>query len=235
MNFHHRGAIGDILYALPTIIAFGGGSIYTDFKKIYFFAKPLMDLQPYIKEFVLWESKPFEKIDINLDAFRIVASKAILSEQIKHLAVSHAETFKVDIDLTKPWLEGVEPNYQADIILGWTPRYHDKKEIDYNLLKPYANRILCVGKGRDIRGFKEETGLDFAYYECDRSALKMAQLIKGCKLFIGTQSAPFAMAESMKVPRVLEVYYKQDNCRPYGPDGYTYLTEEVLEEYCGRP
>ena len=59
----------------------------------------------------------------------------------------------------------------------------------------------------------------------------MTQIIAGSKLFVGNQSFAFSVAEGLKHPRVLEVYYQANNCQPHGNDGYTYLTKELIERY----
>lgn len=37
--------------------------------------------------------------------------------------------------------------------------------------------------------------------------MHMANIIAGCRFFIGNQSFPFAIAEALKVKRLLEVYH----------------------------
>ncbi|MHA2055618.1 MAG: hypothetical protein ACW99F_18730 [Candidatus Hodarchaeales archaeon] len=219
MNFHHMGGIGDIIYSLPTIKALGGGNLYTDFDKVYYFLKPLMEVQSDIDNWFHWRARPFDRIHINLDAFRGIENTARHSGIRKHLAETFADLLELEVNLEEPWLENIEPLHVADIIIGWTNRYHDRKEIDYKLLEPYKHRVWHVGKKYELRHFITDVGLEFPIYDSKSSALLMARAIKGSKLFIGTQSAPFEF----------------DNCRPMGQNGHTYLTEELLEQYCGRP
>ena len=53
--------------------------------------------------------------------------------------------------------------------------------------------------------------------------LEMAIIVNSCKLFIGNQSFPFALAEAMKVKRLLEVYYKAPNVGVQGKNGSEFM------------
>jgi hypothetical protein len=59
----------------------------------------------------------------------------------------------------------------------------------------------------------------------------MAQIISSCKLFIGNQSSSYAIAEQLKVPRLLEVFNQCPNVIPIGGEGYGYYTTENLKYY----
>ena len=52
--------------------------------------------------------------------------------------------------------------------------------------------------------------------------LEFAGIIAGCKFFIGNQSFPFAVAEGLKVKRVLEVCFECPNVIPEGKDAYDF-------------
>jgi hypothetical protein len=62
-------------------------------------------------------------------------------------------------------------------------------------------------------------------------ALQMAMLVKSCKLFIGNQSSTYAIAEQLKVPRLLESYQPCPNVIPMGANGYDYTNQSTLEYY----
>ncbi len=59
--------------------------------------------------------------------------------------------------------------------------------------------------------------------------LQLAQLIAGSRLFIGNQSLPFAIAEALKVNRLLEVYYKAPNVAVSGRNGYDFCFQQQFE------
>jgi hypothetical protein len=62
------------------------------------------------------------------------------------------------------------------------------------------------------------------------NALDLAQTIAGCKFFIGNQSFSFAVAEAIKVKRVLEVCYETPNVIPEGQNGYDFCFQPQFEK-----
>jgi len=57
----------------------------------------------------------------------------------------------------------------------------------------------------------------------------MAQIIKGCKLLVGNLSLGFALAEAIKVPRLLESGPNFPLVYPNGEDGYDFYFQEHFE------
>lgn len=50
-NFYHSGATGDVIYAMPTIKALGGGIFNVNLPdELYNTVKPLLESQDYIHE-----------------------------------------------------------------------------------------------------------------------------------------------------------------------------------------
>ena len=218
--FKHRGAFGDIIYAIPTIKALGGGILYITKAHQHEFLKSLLSLQYGI------ETRGGKAIDVthDMNRYRAIDEKANGS---KHLAFCHSEAFNVNCNITDSWIQ-VLPTYKADVVVSRSSRYHDKEEIDWTLLKEYD--VLFLGFKRDYNTFVNKVGFSPKQMEC-KDALEMAQVIAGSKLFVGNQSLAFALAEAMKHPRVLEVCYDKNNCQPHGKDGYTCLTKELIGGY----
>jgi hypothetical protein len=243
--FYHSGAKGDIVYSLPTVKAMGGGGFLLRYTRKNRAVIPLLKSLPYITEVVYedpislipqgelcalgdfwWKGKFYH----NLDQYRIVDKIRRNKLKTYHLVQSHLDIYNVHFDYSKPWLTNVEPKMIAPIVVNRSRRYHDAEEIDWNLLRPYKDRIIWFGNQAEWKKFKEITGMELEWHHMN-SLLETARIIKGSKIFIGNQSLSFALAEAMKVPRVLEICYKRDNCRPSGKDGYTFLTEELIEKY----
>ena len=217
--------MGDIIYSLPTIMAYGGNAVlYLKFNHLKFFYE-LLKQQPYICE--IKDKTTIESPFINLDKYRPVSR----IKKSQHLVLSHLESQQQENSnwINNPWLFFIEPKYVADIIINRTKRYHDKQEIDWNLLKPYENKCKFIGYEKEWKQFVQEYNLDIPFFPI-ANGLELAQIIKGSKLFIGNQSCSFSLAEAMKHPRCLEVYYELNNCQPHGPNGYTYLTDELILE-----
>lgn len=228
MNFYHDGSLGDIIYSLPTVKAMGGGNYFIMKKRHYGPMKRLLDLQPYI-EMVGYGGWPTNG-GVDLRKYRQVANRAITGGERKHLADCHAETCNITIDRESAWIEDLEPLDFADITINRSLRYHDKMGIDYCMLDNRGRQIIFLGRIEEYREFTQMYPIKCWHYECE-DALEMARIIIGSKLFVGNQSLGFALAEAMKVPRILEVCIAKDNCRPAGKDGHVELTYDLIERY----
>jgi hypothetical protein len=64
--------------------------------------------------------------------------------------------------------------------------------------------------------------------------LQLAQVIQGSLMFIGNQSSPYAVAEGLKVRRVLEVFSKLPNVMPEGLHGYEAWMQPQFEQAVRR-
>jgi len=237
-TFKHNGNLGDIIYSLPTIIALGGGTLYVGngtgnlgISEGCPMPRPitalmvsqiieLLKLQTY-----LLDVRPYnnEDVDFNLDKFRERYSV------IEHLARAHLKTFGMKFNLGCAWLENITPCYINDIIITRSERYiSNLNKFNWQALRGYEDRCVFVGFEEEYIKFKECTGLSIKRYPV-RSILEYAKIIKGSKLFIGNQSLGFALAEGMKHPRILEIYYFCSNCMPQSANGHIILNKSLVK------
>ncbi len=226
-NFHHRGSLGDIIYGLPLIISVGGGDLYLRKRNHYEFLYSLLNRQDYIDN-VFCEDVLIDLPNdfINMDEFRKIHKK----NSHKHLAICHLEILQQKFDISKPWIFNIEPISKSKIVINRTHRYHDREEIEWGLLRGCEKDCLFLGTKKEYHSFLKKYKLNIPHGEC-HDALDMAKIIKGSKLAVGNQSVFFAIAEALKHPRVLEVYYGKNNCQPQNENGYIYLDKKIIEKY----
>ena len=231
LRFRHSGNLGDIIYSLPTIIAFGGGELLIDAKvqpnELHADAIPptamtnrsveelleLLRLQPYISRADIYRG---ETVDVNLNLFR---------NQLRwpeHLAHVYLRTFRQQFDLTQPWLQAGEPLPLKDIVIAHSGRYLHRLRLQWDLLKHMESRCLFIGDEEQHAAFSRHSGL-LIERAAPMSILMFARVIRGSRMFIGNQSLGFALAEALKHPRVLEVCLRHPNCIPQSCNGYTRL------------
>lgn len=219
--FHHSGSLGDIIYALPAIKATGGGTLFIEKEQHYNLLKRLLELQSYIIDVKL--GRP-EDSYIDLDKFRDIYNE----NPTWHLARCHLAICNVSFNLRASWLEKINPNHIADIVINRTEHYHDKNEIDWRMLKDH--NTVFIGHDNEYDEFIKIAGFKPKRFVCN-DVLDIAMVIKGSKMFFGNQSLGFALAEAMKHPRVLEVCYAVNNCQPQSLSGYTKIYKDILEGY----
>ena len=245
INVMHSGNAGDVIYALPTLkklhevsglpvnlylrlnqpLVLSGylshplGTVMLN-EKMVALLKPLIVEQKYIN---LCEAYTDQKIHVNLD---IVRSKTI-SLANANIARWYGYFTGITPQLWKPWLS-VTPNaaYAKTIVLARSERYRNAS-INYGFLKQYDN-LIFIGVKSEYEDMKQS--IPHLKWIQVNDFLELAGIIAGCKLFIGNQSFPFSIAEGLKVPRILEVYYKVANVIPEGENAHDFYFQEHLEE-----
>jgi hypothetical protein len=244
LNVMHSGNAGDVIYALPTIkrlhqvtgvpvnvylrtnqpIVLSGhashamGAVMLNEKTVSLLS-PLIAGQPYVNSCQVYGS---EKIHINFD---IVRSKTI-SLGCGNIARWYSYFTGITPQLWQPWLAvEPDPSYASTIVLARSERYRNSA-INYSFLTNYSN-LVFIGVESEYENMK--TFIPNLRWVQVSDFLQLAQIIAGCKLFIGNQSFPFSVAEALKVPRVLEVYAKIANVIPEGPNAHDYYFQRHLE------
>ncbi len=244
VHFKHTGHAGDVVYSIPAMKALANGKkihLYfelnqpnRDFtkdmrhpngnvmlteKSVALFA-PLMQQQPEIEYFGAWNGEP---IHYDLTAFRSLP----FDYRMYSITRWYFLTFAVTADLGKPWLHITPNNHFLDkIVIARSSRYH-ALDISYAFLSKY-NNLFFVGVPEEYDEMKKE--IPHLQYQPVSDFAELASIIAGCKLFIGNQSFPFSLAEALKVPRILEVYYQCPNVVPEGPNAYDFCYQPQFEK-----
>jgi hypothetical protein len=244
LNLNHSGNAGDIIYALPTIkkiheitgvpinLYFRLGQLlklpnYNNHpngnvmlnQKMVDLLFPLIRAQSYISKCEVYTD---EQIDIDLDYFR----SGLIPQDKGNIARWCAYITGVSAELWKPWLT-VKPDtgYADTILIARSGRYQNQT-IDYSFLSKYPNLkfIGVESEYKDIQQFLP----DIQWLQIN-DFLQLAQIIAGCKFFIGNQSFPYSIAEGLKVPRILEVSFEVINVVPEGENGNDFFFQEHFE------
>jgi hypothetical protein len=242
INFLHSGHLGDVVNSMPIIKEISINSVCnlyleTD-KKIpeeFFYNDhpfgnnyltkgatkkliPLLEKQNYISRVKKFEG---EEIDINLNLFRKWPINFNI-DSIRwyfHLTGKHA-------DLINPYII-VEPhNKIINRIVIMRSLRRQNKLISYEFLNKYENPLF-VGLYKEYESLKKIIkNLD--HYECD-DFLELASIIKSAKVFIGNPSFGYALAESIKVKRLLESAPNFPLVYPNGKNAYDFYFQSHFE------
>lgn len=202
--FSHSGDAGDLVFALPAIRAMGGGRLVlypsADTRERMTPAKVeslrrLLERQPFIKS-VEYADKPHAQ-GFSFDQFRQRPYPMWLCLPDRFLDFAGWPRSERD---TK-WLD-VEPRHIADVVISRTLRYHGKGFAWRELLRKYAGRTVFLGFPSEHEAFCREFG-EVPYFPT-RDFLQAAEVIAACKLYVGGESMPYAIAEGLKVPCLQE-------------------------------
>lgn len=220
-TFMHAGDRGDILYSLPVIKYHGGGILYiyaAGFTREILTPEkwePMRTLfleQPYIRGVHPWN---MERLDFNLNDFRTVMAVEDKERRFniyKGLAERMCESHRVPLSaLDEPWLEVSEKKKVAEVIFARSERYHSPFFAWKHIWELYHRNAVFIGLEDEHKKFCNEVG--FVSHYKTKDFLEMTQVIAGATLFVGNQSAPYAVAEGLKQNAILEVWPDGPNCQ----------------------
>ena len=99
--------------------------------------------------------------------------------------------------------------------------------LNYSFLNKYKN-IVFIGLKNEYEDLKKYVG-NLEFYN-SKDFLELASIIKNSKLFIGNLSFGYAIAEAIKVPRMLESAPNFPLVYPNGPNAYDFYFQSHFEE-----
>lgn len=211
--------MGDVIFALPTIRALGGGVLYLDpeggeteptvgwadktrtslNEKSIAWLSPLLRVQPYITDVRLWNKEP---VDYNLDLWRVNACN-------NNIADSHLAAFKLPFSCRDTaWLTVSDPIPGEDgrnLVIARSVRVQSNYSFWVEALPKFKEKMTYIGLPKEHEIF-EYTFDHKVHYRPVADALEMARVIAGCEQFIGNQGFPHSLAEGMKKNLVCEYY-----------------------------
>lgn len=222
--FTHSGDYGDLVYALPVIRDAGGGHLYLyeaddrrarapmTAKHAAGIIPLLLEGAPYLKS-VTWGDKPMPS---EFNDFRKGWDTGSIIDWHYRAANVHPNP------CPPQWLD-VEPKKQAPVIIARSARYHNEAFPWRHILEFYGNDAMFVGTQKEAEALTEEFGVDVTWLET-ANLLELARVIAGAELFIGNQSCPLAIAEAVKVPKIIaECWPDHPNCSQERPGRINWL------------
>ena len=241
INFKHSGHLGDIVYALPVIKELSKSHtcnlyIHSDkpmpgyymhpsgnvilSKKIILMFIPLLQKQDYLNKVDIWNE---EEIDIDLDIFRDIPLDFSFLSQRWYFHIAGVQT-----DLNQRFIDVPEHEHiknKVVIVRSFRARNYF---INYNFLEKYDN-LLFIGIREEYEDLKKSVK-NLEFYDV-KDFYEMAQIIKSSKFFLGNQSFAYSLAESLKVPRLLEGNPDFSVVFPVGDNAYDFFFQQHFELY----
>lgn len=227
---HHSGDMGDVIYAMATFKALGGGVLFLSGDNRYPFprhtrwvqggAKPewvgnlasLLDQQPYVWATRYTHGLPFS-CDVDFNKFR-TAYLGKTQDAFKSLLKLQAEAIGLTVDETQPWLTVDWPVTIPDrpILISRTERFHNDDFPWQWLTKEYGERMAFVGTNFEYGLFRQQFKAHQIPYYPTANLLELARVIAGAKVLIANQSCPLAIAHGLGKPVVVETWMGNANC-----------------------
>ena len=243
ISFLHYGHLGDIINSLPTIKLLSktknchlyiqsnkkipGHVISKDhpFGDVYLTKNSIVKLIPLLKQQkFLQKVETFsnQKIDIDLNFFRELPINFNIDSVRWYFHLTG-----IFPDLSKSYLEVNESDKFKNFIVILRSLRRQNKYINYKFINSYKN-LVFIGLKNEYLDLKKEIP-NLEYYDSE-DFLELATIIKSCKMFIGNLSFGFALAEALKVPRLLESGPNFPLVYPNGSNGYDFYFQNHFEE-----
>lgn len=196
-------------------------------QRIFDMMKPLIESQEYIESFRVWQGEEVEfDIDLTRDSKWIPMPAGLIHHWAWALVPAMA------CDLSEKWLDANNidfPDYMNKIIINRTERYTNPY-ISYFFLKEHEDKLIFSGTEHEHAEFCKQNNLQIPRLIV-KDFLELAQAIGSCRFFIGNQSLNWHLADSQKMPRILELCPQFPNTFPTGANGYTFYHQKSLQYY----
>ena len=244
ISFLHYGHLGDIVNSLPVLKELSKNKIIHlyiqkdkkipkhvlskdhPFGEVYLTEKsiqkiiPLLREQKFIKKAEIHDG---QKIDIDLNFFRELPINFNIDSVRWYFQLTGCFP-----DLSKSYLDVPNhPKFKNYIVIMRSLR-RQNKFINYSFLSSYKNKVF-VGLKNEFEDLKDKID-NLEYYDSE-NFLELASIIKNSKIFIGNLSFGYAMAEALKVPRLLESAPNFPLVYPNGEKAYDFYFQTHLEDF----
>lgn len=219
----HSGDLGDIISSLLILRQLGGGTFILSphvgngapredmNEKKAAWLLPLIRNQPYVHgaEFRPLEA-PQNGVTHDLMSFR---AKAPFRSH-ENLALWHGRSVGVTHINFAPWLKAEpSPRTNGQIVVARSARYHNPGFPWFEILRANNGRIAFIGSADEFSALKRNCPtIAMNHLHCD-TALSMAELIAGSRMFVGNQSLPCWIAMGLGHPLIQETWPQDRNSR----------------------
>lgn len=212
------GKIGDFIHSLcickynyetknrkaDIFIVEGGDRFEKPLLFTYHELKPILERQKWVNSFNIYNG---ENIDYPLVNFR----SGILICRTNWIEIYFKQYLNIDNPPKEySWIDVEGDDSLKDTVLvnrNMNNMSDETTEKYREILKNYEKvSFICFDK-KQYDNFKLKDSYPVIYVNDLHEFFKK---IKGCKLFVGNQSAPAAIATSMNIPRIIELYAKID-------------------------
>jgi hypothetical protein len=147
------------------------------------------------------------------------------------LPAQYRKYFSIPVHLEQPSIllpkDETLKEKKFDLIINKTSRFYNET-INYKFLDEIP-RVGFIGLFEEYEHFVKRHQLYNLQYLQTPTALDVANLMQSSGIFLGNQSSAFAIAEGMKVPRLLEVFEPAPNVIPIGGECIEFIqTHQVI-------
>ena len=180
---------------------------------------PLLKKQNYLNNVDVYEN---QNIDIDLNFFRELPYNFNMDSVRWYFHL-----VGISANPEESWIETKKESKFKDYIVILRSLRRQNKYISYSFLSKYKN-ILFIGLKNEFDDLKKQID-NLEFYNCN-DFMELATIIKHAKLFIGNLSFGYALAEAIKVPRLLESFPNFPLVYPSGKLAFDFYFQNHFEK-----
>jgi hypothetical protein len=188
----------------------GGDSFHFEINKTFNDLKPVIEYQNYINSFQIIDDINNPKESINLNKWR--HSGLLFSTNWINLL---SKVYEID-KITTNWVEYEKNNFYNDKILIHRSLQRNNPTFPWDSITSKNKCYFITTNIIEYESFKYKDRVELILFE---SFKDLVLSINSCKFFIGNMSTPLALAHSLGVPRLGELY-QLDEIHYIGEENY---------------
>jgi hypothetical protein len=226
-QFGHAGNLGDVIYALQAIKAYGGGDLVISPEQRntpictvpitteqFTLVEPLLRQQSYLRK-TRWSSTyPTGGHDMN--HFRKFWVDRGLKQRAGLNTLAKAHFYELGIldqfNDEDVWLTVSNPISTGKIVIHRSPRYNSDNFPWQRLVDQRKKDLLFIGLNSEHDKFQRDFKCQVSFWKC-ADFLEMARVIKGSRAFVGNQSFPLSLALGLGKEVICEECPRSPDCR----------------------
>lgn len=220
LTYRHAGDVGDCIWFLPVIRHHGTGALFIEAapytrQKLtpdkWACMTKLLKAQPYIADVREWAGQTTDYCGNDFRAHMVKALRggnaaAKTTSLCDWMMSAHSVPLS---ESDRPWLT-VEPKREAQVVINRSPRYHNHLFDWKRIVDAYKGKCIFIGLPEEHATFCNLFGL--IPYRPTVDLYEAGQLIAGADLYIGNQSACYAISIGLGQNSMLEVWHNGPNC-----------------------
>lgn len=217
ISFVSGGKLGDFIHTLSVVkniclkenclanlyLSEGRGDIWTfGAENAFNDLHDLVSTQPYINSFST-EPSDLNESFIDLNRWRTVVAEIHAETGVYNACWSNLLSCVYDFSIpdSYAWIQtGNKAEFRDKIVIHQSLRHYCGLPWDEIFEIPCKGRVFVTSNIEEWNNFKHKDGVSLCLVN---SVKEMAVAINSGKLFVGNQSAPFAIASALDVPRIV--------------------------------
>lgn len=243
--------LGDVVYCIPFCLSCVGTYCKEDLSKNKFtfmidtlihhknhgnaftnlcMLRDLLSFQPYFEKIICEEHIDFGKYGA-LDLGAIRKDKVDMGRGDIVYRYRYLRPVRNFYRAEDPWIilpekinQSMYCDFKDKIVVFRSFRYNNNK-INYSALKPFEKNIVFIGIESEFVQFRNKFGIQASYIK-PKNFIEVACILNNCRFCIGNQTFFFALAEALKVPRMLELYKNLPDVIPHGEMAMEFVDNE---------